>query len=149
MTNPCATAKVFIRRPVSAVYDAFADPEIMTKFWFPKARGQLETGKDVLWYLGTDTDAYAITVRVKSAIAPREIIIDWGDEDQFTQVVWTFEGVDDGTVMTITESGFAGPGAEINAAALASTGGFNQVAIAAKALLEHRAAINIVQDHVA
>ena len=102
------------------------------------------------WYIGTGDDAFEITVRVKSAEKPHSLHIEWGDSEQFTEVVWAFESKgDEGTIVRITESGFSGDQSEIVQAALDSTGGFNQVITAAKALLEHNAQINVVADHVA
>lgn len=150
MNEITATAKMLIHRPVHEVYEAFADPEIMTKFWFPKATGRLETGQDVNWYLGTSDDAFGFAVHVKSAISPHSIHLEWGPRDHTTDVRWEFESQDDETtIVRITESGFVGDQSQIILSALDSTGGFNQVITAAKALLEHNAHINVVKDHVA
>lgn len=101
------------------------------------------------WYVGTSEDAFEITVRVKSANKPHLLHIEWGSGDQFTEVKWNFESRgDEETVVYIVESGFAGEQSEIVQAALNSTGGFNQMIAAAKALLEHNAQINVVTDHV-
>ena len=51
------------------------------------------------------------------------------------------------TILTIEESGFAGSQEAIVERALDSTGGFNQVIIAAKALIEHGVAVNVVAAH--
>ncbi len=150
MGEVTANARMLIRRPAPDVFEAFVDPQIMTRFWFPKASGRLETGNEVSWYVGTGDDAFEITVRVKSADKPHLLHIEWGDSGQFTQVVWVFESKgEEETIVRITESGFTGDQSEIVQSALASTGGFNQVITAAKALLEHDAQINVVEDHVA
>ena len=147
MENITANAQILIHRPAAAVFEAFADPDIMTKFWFPRATGRLETGNEVKWYVGTGDDAFEIMVRVTSAIKPVSIDLHWGDGETFTEVTWTFESTSETTtVLRIQERGFSGDNAV--AAALGSTGGFNQVVVAAKAFLEHGVAINIVKDHV-
>lgn len=51
-------------------------------------------------------------------------------------------------ILTIEETGFTGSPEAIMACALDSTGGFNQVIVAAKALLEHGVALNVVADHI-
>lgn len=51
------------------------------------------------------------------------------------------------TLLRVEETGYSGDPETVIAAALDSTGGFNQVIIAAKAWLEHRAPINVVADH--
>lgn len=150
MSEVTAKAQMLIRRPASEVFEAFVDPDTMTKFWFPKASGRLETGKEVKWYVGTTDDAFEITVRVKLAEKPHTLQMEWGDGDQFTQVRWEFEDKgNEGTIVRITEDGFSGDQSEIVQSALNSTGGFNQVVTALKALLEHDAQINVVRDHVA
>ncbi len=149
MTEITAKAQMIIHRPVSDVFEAFADPDIMTQFWFPKASGRLEEGKEVKWYVGTGVDAYEITVHVKAAQRPHTLHIQWGADGAFTDVEWKFESQGDGdTIVRICESGFSGDQSEVVQAALNSTGGFNQVITAAKALLEHGARINVVEDHV-
>jgi uncharacterized protein YndB with AHSA1/START domain len=149
MVEITANAQITIHRPAADVFEAFADPDVMTKFWFPRASGRLETGKDVKWYVGTEDDAFEITVRVKSAKTPSSLHIQWGVGDAFTDVKWQFERKSDSaTIVRIQESGFSGDQSEIVRAALDSTGGFNQVVVAAKALLEHGAHINVVTDNV-
>jgi len=140
---------MIIHRPVSEVFEAFSDPDTMTKFWFPKASGRLDAGNEVKWYVGTDADAFEITVRVKVAQKPHTLQIQWGEDGAFTDVEWKFEAHgDSSTIVRICESGFSGSQLDVVRAALDSTGGFNQVITAAKALLEHGAQINVVKDHV-
>lgn len=149
MYEVTAKARMLVRRPALEVFEAFADPNTMTRFWFPKASGRLKTGEEVKWYVGTDDGAPEITVRVKSAEKPNSLHIEWGDGDRFTDVKWEFESAgDEGTIVRITESGFAGDQSEVIQSALDSTGGFNQVVTAVKALLEHDVQINVVKDHV-
>ena len=40
---------MLIRKPVTEVFEAFANPDITTKFWFTRGSGRLETGKQVQW----------------------------------------------------------------------------------------------------
>jgi len=149
MTEITANAQMIIHRPVSEVFEAFADPDTMTKFWFPKASGRLDEGNEVKWYVGTDADAFEIAVHVKVAQKPNTLQIQWGGDGVFTDVEWTFEAHgNSGTIVRICESGFPGSQSDVVRAALDSTGGFNQVITAAKALLEHGAQINVVEDHV-
>ncbi|MEP0520977.1 MAG: SRPBCC domain-containing protein [Hyphomicrobiales bacterium] len=150
MVEITASAQIIIHRPAAEVFEAFADPEIMTKFWFPRASGRLEAGEEVRWYVGTSDDAFEITVRVKSAEKPSSLHLQWGDGDAFTDVKWEFESKSHNeTVVRIRESGFSGDQSAVVVAALNSTGGFNQVIVAAKALVEHGVHINVVNDHIA
>ena len=142
-----AKARILIRRPVFDVYDAFANPERMSRFWFGRLDNGLEEGRTVTWTLGEQPDAPGFDVRVKKLQRPHSIVMEWGTGDDCTLVTWTFEERSpDTTILRVEETGFSGNPQEIVASALDSTGGFNQVIVAAKALLEHGAVINVVKD---
>ena len=144
-----AIARIRIRKSPSDVFTAFADAKEMSKFWFTRQDDGLRQGESVTWYLGSGQDAYAFDVRVTELIEPSRIAIEWvGNDGTTTQVSWSFEGTGDGdTILTIEESGFAGTEEAIVERVVDSTGGFNQVIIAAKALIEHGVAVNVVADH--
>lgn len=149
MSELTATAKSLVHASPSVVYAAFVDADTMSKFWFTRRDNGLSTGETVHWYVGNSADAYAITVRTKELVSPSKIVIEWGDGQIFTQVCWQIEVADNNTTrLTIEESGFSGTQDEMINRALDSTGGFNQVIIALKALLEHGAQINVVSDHI-
>ncbi len=76
-------------------------------------------------------------------------MIEWvGQDGNPAQVEWTFEETDEGdTILVVEESGYVGDGNAIVERALDSTGGFNQVIVAAKALLEHGIELNVVASH--
>ncbi|MEM7216808.1 MAG: SRPBCC domain-containing protein [Pseudomonadota bacterium] len=148
MNSIIAKAQAIVRAAPSDVFDAFVDAQTTSKFWFTRRDTGLEVGKTVHWYVGTEKDAYAIEVRVKELVKPESILIEWWGSDQFTEVLWQIVETEDGnTRLTIEESGFEGTTDEIVSNGLDSTGGFNQVIIALKALLEHQAVINVVADH--
>jgi uncharacterized protein YndB with AHSA1/START domain len=142
---PVVTTDMLIRRPAAEVYEAFADPAVTTKFWFTKSSGRLEPGARVRWDWEM-FDAHTF-VTVKEAEAGRRLLVEW-DPDQPTTVELTFtpEG-EDATYVVITESDLHGTGDEIVAHLVASTSGFSKVLAAAKALLEHGIALNVVADH--
>lgn len=147
-TTLTARAQTLIRTPPELVFAAFVDPAHMCTFWFPRSSGALEEGKTVHWFIGSGADELKIDVEVISVVPAERIVIEWGVGGSFTTAVWTFESQDDArTLLKIEESGFTGTPDEITARALDSTGGFNQVVIAAKAYLEHGVAVNIVTDH--
>ncbi|MCG8606173.1 SRPBCC domain-containing protein [bacterium] len=147
--NVSANAKIRIRKPPSEVFTAFADASAMSKFWFTRRDDGLKEGESVTWFLGGGEDAYSFEVLVKELKYPNKIVIEWGhDDDKYTQVTWSFEKTEYGdTVLTIEESGFTGSRDAILERALDSTGGFNQVIVAAKALIEHGVELNVVADH--
>ncbi len=143
-----AKARILVRRPAADVFDAFSRAEIMSKFWFTRRDHQLEEGQTATWYVGTTPDAFAIDIRVKKIDRPNQIVIEWGENDSFTTVTWTFEEQSPSkTLLQIEETGFEGNDEDIVARALDSTGGFNQVVVAAKSLLERDTVVNIVTDH--
>ena len=145
-----ATARTLIRKPASEVFDAFVNPETMSKFWFTRRDDGLREGEPVIWYLGAQPDAPQFEVRVRSIERPRLIVMEWENAGGFTSVTWTFEPKSrNATVLRVQETGYSGDPQTVIDAALDSTGGFNQVIIAAKAWLEHRAPVNVVADHVA
>ncbi|MCY4658514.1 MAG: SRPBCC domain-containing protein [Acidobacteria bacterium] len=145
-----ATAQVLIHKPAPEVFDAFAKAETMSRFWFTRHDDGLRAGETVTWYLGAGPDAPQFEVRVTSLHRPSLIVMEWENAGDFTTVVWTFEEKRPGTtVLRVEETGYTGDPQTVIAAALDSTGGFNQVLIAAKAWLEHRAPVNVVADHVA
>ena len=76
-------------------------------------------------------------------------MIEWpGHDGKYTQVMWLIEETAEGdSILTIEESGFTGSSEAIVERALDSTGGFNQVIVAAKALIEHQVELNVVADH--
>jgi uncharacterized protein YndB with AHSA1/START domain len=139
---PVAKVVAFIRRPPHDIFNAFVEPATLTKFWLAAASAPLELGKTVHWEFlveGASADA-----AVKVLDAPTRIVIDWSDG---TNVEWTFtERMGQGTVVVVTQSGFAGSGDEIVAQALDATGGFSLVLSDLKALLEQGNVVNLVRD---
>jgi uncharacterized protein YndB with AHSA1/START domain len=149
INNLSAKAKIRIRRSPLEVFTAFADASAMSRFWFTRRDDGLKEGESVPWFIGGGEDAISFDVLVKELSRPNKIVIEWGhDDDQYTQVMWSFEETEDGdTILTIEESGFTGSSDAIIERALDSTGGFNQVIVAAKALIEHGVELNVVADH--
>ncbi len=144
-----AKAQILVLRPRDEVFNAFIDPAIMSKFWFKRTDQGLREGDTITWFVGDASDALEIEVRVKSIKRPSQIIIEWGQGDEFTTVSWTLdEQNSDVTRLVIEERGFIGSRDEVVSQALDSTSGFNQVIVALKALLEHNSTINVVADHV-
>jgi len=143
-----AKARIRIRRPPSDVFDAFANAKAMSTFWFTRRDDGLRKGESVTWYIGSGEKAVSFDIRVKQSERPGKIVIEWENGGEYTQVSWSIEGTDGGdTILTIEESGFTGSRQSIIERALDSTGGFNQVIIAAKAFIEHGIELNVVADH--
>lgn len=142
---PVVTTDMLIRRPAHEVYEAFADPAVTTKFWFTKSSGRLEPGARVRWDWEM-FDAHTF-VTVREAEPGRRLLLEWDPEHPSTvELTFTPEG-DDATFVVITESGLTGTGDEIVAHLVDSASGFSKILAAAKALLEHGIALNVVADH--
>ena len=143
-----ATAQTLVRKPASEVFDAFANAEAMSKFWFTRRDDGLRAGETVTWYLGTEPDALPVEIRVTSLERPRLIVMEWENAGGFTTVTWPFEEKGPNTtLLRVEETGYSADPQTNLAAVLESIGGFNQVLIAAKAWVEHRAPINVIADH--
>jgi len=143
-----ARAKSLIRARPEVVFDAFVHPDKMKQFWFHRTDAGLESNKAVTWYLGDSDDAFGFEIYVVD-LKPHSLIhVRWDEDQGPADVRWTLEETEQNeTILTIEESGFSGTDEEILAQVLDSTGGFNQVIIAAKAFIEHDVAVNVVSDH--
>jgi uncharacterized protein YndB with AHSA1/START domain len=146
--NLVAFAHSIVRAQPKKVYEAFVNPDRMKQFWFHRTDSGLREGETVTWFIGDSPGAFGIIVHVIE-LKPNSLIhVKWGDENTTTEVRWTFEETDEGdTKLKIEECGFSGNEQQIIDRALDSTGGFNQVIVAVKALVEHDVAINVVSDH--
>lgn len=136
---------MLVRRPVSEVFAAFADPTITTRFWFTHASGPLRDGAEVEWRW----DMYGVrsTAKVTAFEPDRRITIDWSGEHGITRVEWQFTARPDGTTFVeITHGRFQGTPPEQAAQARDSTEGFTLVLAGLKALLEHDIELGLVRD---
>ena len=142
---PAMKTGMLIRRPVADVFEAFANPDITTQFWFTKGSGRLEAGKQVQWAW----EMYGISIPVTAkVIEPNQrIVIEWPGHNGPTTVEWVFMPQQDGTTfVSITETGFTGNGDELVSQVTDSTQGFSLVLAGAKAFLEHNIRLNLVAD---
>ena len=147
-SKPVARATTKVRRSPRDVFAAFADAGKMSRFWFTRYDDGLKAGEKSRWFLGPGDDAFSFEVQVREVRVPDRLVIEWtGPDGNSTQVTWSFEETGDGdTILTIEESGYVGSSEAVVRRALDSTGGFNQVIIAAKALVEHDVGVNVVND---
>ncbi|MDE0226749.1 MAG: SRPBCC family protein [Gammaproteobacteria bacterium] len=144
--QPVAKIELLIRRPVAQVFDAFVNPDVITKFWFNRTSASLVAGKSVTWYW--DLYEASTKVRVLALEQDHRIYIEWDvDSDSPSRVEWTFQDrADDGTYVSVVNSGFDRDADDVIDRVVDSTGGFALVLAAAKAYLEHGIALNIVAD---
>ena len=142
---PVSRTGMLIRRPATEVFEAFANPEITTQFWFTKSSGRLEADQQVQW----EWEMYGVSIpaTVKAIEPNRRIFIEWAGYSGLNTVEWNFAPQADGsTFVTITESGFTGDGDELVKQVTSSTEGFTLVLAGAKALPEHNVRLNLVAD---
>lgn len=144
--KPVAKIELLIRRPVKEVFEAFVNPDIITKFWFNRSSGPLKLGESVTWYW----DSYSVSakVRVLELDVNRRIYIEWkSDLNPPSNVEWRFEDRgESGTYVRVIHIGFDGDAADLIEKVVDSTGGFALVLAGAKAYLEHGIELNIVAD---
>jgi len=136
-------AQMLIRKPVSAVFQAFLDPAITINFWFTKSSGKLEVGKTLTW----EWEMYgiAINVWVRDIIQNKKITVEWGEPT--TTVDFEFTALtDDKTYVVIKNYGFKETGNDLILAIKDSTGGFTTVLDGLKAYLEHNVRLNLIGD---
>jgi uncharacterized protein YndB with AHSA1/START domain len=140
---PNVEVTTLVRRPPAEVFAAFADPAITTRFWFTKSSGPLAPGATVRW----EWEMYGVadTVRVKEFEASERLVLGMGEDGKMI-VEFRFSPREEGTVVTVTESGFVGTADEAIAYVAGSTGGWTTALCAAKALLEHGIELGAVRD---
>ncbi|WP_010539600.1 SRPBCC domain-containing protein [Dietzia alimentaria] len=142
---PTVRAAMGIRRPAAEVFDAFIDPETITRFWIFGSTGPLVAGDTVAWTMN-DAGAQA-TVVVREVDPTSRLVFDWGDDEAMSQVEFQFSATEDGFCsVEVTETGLTGTGDELAARASDSTGGFTMVLCSLKALLEHGIELGAVSD---
>lgn len=140
---PTVECQMMIRKPVAAVFQAFIDPIITTKFWFTKSSGKLEAGKTVRW----EWEMYNVSdnVFVKEVVPDEKISIEW--DDPATTVDFEFTALtDETTYVVIKNYGFHQTGDDLIQSVKDNTGGFTTVLDGLKAYLEFGITLNLVND---
>ena len=141
--RPLVECQMMIRKHISAVFQAFIDPIITTKFWFTKSSGQLEKGKTVTW----EWEMYNVSavVNVIDIVPDKKITINWGSP--ITTVDFEFSELSaESTYLVIRNYGFHQNGNELIKAINDNTGGFTTVLDGLKAYLEFGIELNLVRD---
>lgn len=140
MTDHLARATMLIRRPVAEVFDAFIDPDKITKFWLESTTGPLAKGAQVRWRFMVPGATEAVTVTAFED--QRRISFDWSDG---VSVNMNFEEHGNlATRLAVEVAGFQNEHAVdevVNA-----TEGFSIVLCDLKTLLETGRSANLVRD---
>lgn len=150
---PIVESQMRIHKPVSEVFEAMANPDITSKFWFTKSSGRVEPGKTLEWEWGQF--GVKDTVDILDVKTDEYISLQWKLGELKTLVEMVFESHSDtSTLVKVTESGFW----EIDPAEdekleekinlmLGQNGGWNLVLSNMKAWLEHKIDLNLIADH--
>lgn len=144
---PSVNVGMLVRRPRHDVFEALANPEITTRFWYTKSSGPMVEGADLLWeweMYGAQGHVHVVTVDVDRLIRFRW---DGYDPSNPSTVEFHFDPYgDDATFVRITETGFTGDADTQVARALDSTSGFTFLLSSLKAALEHDITLRVVLD---
>lgn len=128
--TPEVDVDMLIRRPPREVWNAFADPDQIRRFWLAESSGPLVTGAVVRWRFKV---ADAVTdVRVARAEPGELLDLRWDSEQP---LLITFRSRGDGTLVRIRVTDF--PGDTPAANAVESMSGFTLVLASLKIYLEH------------
>src|SRR5207237_8596160 len=77
MSERVARAKTLIRRPAMEVFNAFVQPDLITKFWLKGTTGPLGQGAQVEWQFMVP--GATERVRVTAFDEPRHIAFSWSE----------------------------------------------------------------------
>lgn len=145
--QPAAKASMLIRKPVSAVFEAFIDPDITSQFWFSRGSGRLDSGKPVTWYW----DDYNVSAEVSAhaIIKDKLIFFTWpGPGDVITTVELAFSPRgNDATFVSVEEKGWSAGDRKVVELVVGQTEGWTLVLSGLKAWLEYGIRLNVVADH--
>lgn len=128
--EPIVDVNMLVRRPPSEVWEAFADPDQIRRFWLASSSARLETGAVVRWAFkvaGAETD-----VTVIDAVPGSLLDLRWGD-DQPLRI--SLEDRESATLVVVRVTDFAG--GEPAAVAVETMSGFTLVLASLKMYLEH------------
>ncbi|OIK11294.1 SRPBCC family protein [Bacillus sp. MUM 13] len=98
------TAKFKILKPANEVFEAIADPEKMSNYWFSSGTGRVEQGKTITWRY--DEYNAEVVINVLEVEENKKIMFSWGGYGQETIVTITLNKLDDtSTIIEVNEEG--------------------------------------------
>jgi uncharacterized protein YndB with AHSA1/START domain len=141
MAELVAKAKMLIRRPAAEVFNAFVQPELITKFWLKGTTGPLAQGAQIEWQFLVP--GATERVHVTAFDAPHHLAFTWAEGGLIVEMRFV-EKQRDITVASVEARGF---GSEGGADAVAdATEGFSIVLCDLKVLLESGHSASLVKD---
>jgi uncharacterized protein YndB with AHSA1/START domain len=141
MAELVARAKMLIRRPAIEVFNAFVQPDLITKFWLKGTTGALGQGAQVEWQFMVP--GATERVHVTAFDEPHRIAFAWSEGGLGVDMKF-FEEQKGITVVSIEVRGFESEGGTdqvVNA-----TEGFSIVLCDLKVLLESGHSASLVKD---
>ncbi|EUJ52574.1 SRPBCC domain-containing protein [Listeria fleischmannii] len=128
---------LLIKKSVDAVFEAFINPEITTKFWFTKSSGKLVKGEKITW----EWEMYGVSdeISVLEIIPSSRIHI---RDSNLKETIFEFETYSETETIVKIENGEFDQLSEI----VDSTEGYTLVLSGLKAYLEHGIQLNLVED---
>ena len=138
------SAEAYIARPAAEVYEAVADPAILSRYFTTGgAKGRLEAGTTVWWDFADFPGAFP--VEVIEAEPQRRIVFRWASSEDVppgavagkTTVTFVFTALEDGrTQVAVSEAGWSESEAGLKAS-YDNCYGWTQMLCALKAYLEY------------
>ncbi len=141
MAELVARAKMLIRRPAREVFNAFVQPDLITKFWLKGTTGPLGQGAQVEWQFMVP--GATERVNVTAFHEPRHVAFAWSNSGLGVDMTF-FEEQKGITVVSVEVRGFesqSGTDQVVNA-----TEGFSIVLCDLKILLESGHSPHLVKD---
>jgi uncharacterized protein YndB with AHSA1/START domain len=141
MAELVARAKMLIRRPAIEVFNAFVQPDLITKFWLKGTTGALGQGAQVEWQFMVP--GATERVHVTAFDEPHRIALAWSEGGLGVDMKF-FEEQKGITVVSVEVRGFESEGGTdqvVNA-----TEGFSIVLCDLKVLLESGHSASLVKD---
>jgi uncharacterized protein YndB with AHSA1/START domain len=141
VAEPVARAKMLIRCTAREVFNAFVQPELITKFWLKGTTGRLDPDAQVQWQFMVP--GATERVHVTAFDAPHHIAFAWSEGGLDVDMRF-FEEQRDITVVAVEVRGFESEGSldqVVNA-----TEGFSIVLCDLKVLLESGKSAGLVRD---
>jgi uncharacterized protein YndB with AHSA1/START domain len=145
MDDLVAKAKMLIRSPAAAVFNAFVQPDLITKFWLEKTTGPLRAGATVEWEFLVPGATERVSVTALDE--PRHLAFTWLNGHLNVEIRLR-ELPGDLTVVSVEARGFE-QGADAVAQVVNATEGFGIVLCDLKTWLESGRSANLVRDKAA
>lgn len=95
--------KMRIDKPVNEVFEAIADGEQISNYWFSASSGRWEQGKTVT--LKYEEYHAQVDIHVLEVEANRKIVFEWDGTDHVVTISF-HEGGPSGTIVEVMEQGF-------------------------------------------